>query len=492
MRARTSWDVFIVGGGASGTLLALHLLKSARAPLRVALVERGPRLGRGLAYGTDNPRHLLNVPAARMSALPDDPEHFLRWLRQQTPTTVPGAFVARHLFGQYLEEVLSQTRVQAAPGVVLEVLPGEVTDVAAEPEGLRWTLADGAQWTSRAGVLAAGNALPADLPVPDGGLYGSERYHRSPWAESSLQRIDAHAPVLLIGTGLTMVDAVLSLSDQGHQGPLHALSRHGLLPHVHRPVGAQAPALPESLRVRELLRAVRREVTPEPRATAEAPPLRVREVLRTVRHEVEAAGMDWRAVVDSLRPVTIPLWQRLDAPERRRFLRHLRSYWEVHRHRMAPDVGAAIDGLRREGRLHLHAARVRGFQWDGDTVDVRLRRRGTREESTLRVGHVVNCTGPNASLSARSHPLLRRVVDAGLAREDPLGLGLLTEAGGVLPHPGGDASERLYTLGPPRRGDLWETTAIPEIRLQARELAERLIQRLGAVNSPGEPARPSR
>jgi uncharacterized NAD(P)/FAD-binding protein YdhS len=413
-------------------------------------------MGPGLAYSTNSPSHLLNVPAGRMSAFPDDPEHFLRWIRRLEPGTSPGDFVPRRRYGQYLEALLREAREEAAPGVHLELLAAEVVSISQEREGVRVELADGGALAARTAVLAVGNALPADLSVEDGGLYASPRYIRSPWTRGALHRIQPHEPVLLVGTGLTMVDTVLSLAERGHQGPLHAFSRHGLLPRVHRPVPARTGvALPETTRTRSLLRALRREI----REAGE--------------------GTDWRSVVDALRPQTVSLWRDLPLPERRRFLRHLRSFWEVHRHRMAPQVGETLERLQHTGVLRVHAARVRGFRLTDSGVEARLLPRGLGREDSLRVQYVINCTGPDCALS-RAHPLLRGLLEAGLAQMDALGLGLATDAGGALLDARGRPSLALFTLGPLRRGELWETTAIPEIRTQALALARRLLESLAS------------
>lgn len=475
----------IVGGGASGTLLAVNLLRHARAPFRVALVERGGRVGRGLAYSTDSARHLLNVPAARMGAFPDDAEHFLRWARRETPGVAPGDFLPRQRYGQYLEAVLRETLAASPPGVHLEVVPAEVLSLEEDGGRVRLLLSGGGQLEARAAVLALGNALPADLRVPDGGLYASARYHRSPWAPGALRGVGRWDTVLLIGTGLTMVDTVLSLEERGHQGVIHALSRHGLLPHVHRPAAPRAPGAYASPGIRDVLRALRQEVLREHTGAdghRHPIPVRIRAMLRLMREEVRRAteaGADWRAVMDALRPATVPLWHRLAVGERRRFLRHLRSHWEVHRHRMAPAIGETVERMQREGRLRLHAARVRGFQLEDTGVEVRLRPRGGGRDEALHVQHVVNCTGPEGSIT-RAHPLLRELVEAGRVSPDALSMGLATDAHGALVDAYGQASGHLYTLGPPRRGELWETTAIPEIRGQARELAEHLLSRLSA------------
>jgi uncharacterized NAD(P)/FAD-binding protein YdhS len=424
----------------------------------VGLLERSGRVGPGLAYSTDSCSHLLNVPAGRMSAFPEEPEHFLRWIRRIEPATAPGDFVQRRRYGQYLEAVLREARENAAPGVGLELLQGEVVSISQGGEGARVVLARGPVLEAGTVVLAVGNALPADLPVADGGLFASPRYIRSPWLEGALRHVEPHHSVLLIGTGLTMVDTVLSLAERNHEGRIHALSRHGLLPQVHRPGVVAGP--PVSL----------------------AEPHRVRSILGALRHQARhlGEGGDWRAVMEAVRPVTASLWRGLPEPERRRFLRHLRSFWEVHRHRMAPAVHDTLQQLQRAGVLRIHAARVRGFQLsDEGWVLARVRPRGLVHEATFRVQHVINCTGPDASIG-RGHPLLRGLLESGLARADALGLGLATDEEGALLDAHGRASRVLFTLGPLRRGDLWESTAIPEIRVQALSLSRRLLEQLAS------------
>lgn len=458
MRFEQRWDVLVVGGGASGTLLAAQLLRKSRGPLRVGLLERSGRVGPGLAYSTDSSSHLLNVPAGRMSAFPEEPEHFLRWIRRIEPATTPADFVQRRRYGQYLEAVLREAREGAAPGVSLELLQGEVQSISQGGDSARVALARGPVLEARTVVLAVGNALPADMPVADGGLYASPRYIRSPWLEGALRHVEPHHSVLLIGTGLTMVDTVLSLAERNHEGRIHAVSRHGLLPQVHRPGVVAGPPVPL------------------------AEPHRVRSILGALRHQARHVGEggDWRAVMESVRTQTASLWRGLPEPERRRFLRHLRAFWDVHRHRMAPAVHDTLEQLQRAGVLRIHAARVRGFQLsDEGWVLARVRPRGVGREATFRVQHVINCTGPDASIG-RGHPLLRGLLESGLARSDALGLGLATDEEGALLDARGHASRLLFTLGPLRRGDLWESTAIPEIRVQALALSRRLLEHLAS------------
>jgi uncharacterized NAD(P)/FAD-binding protein YdhS len=436
-------DVAIVGGGASGTLVAVQLLRRARGPFRIALIERSAALARGLAYGPAEPCHVLNVPAGGMSAFPDDPGHFVGW-----SGAAPDAFVPRALYGEYLEAALTAAHARAAPGVTLHLVCGEVVSAGARRGAVHLALRAGGAIEARAAVLALGNLASADLPVPDGGLYSTLLYRRSPWDPGALDGVAPDGSVLLVGSGLTMVDAALALRQRGHRGTIHALSRHGLLPQVHEEATGSA----------------------QPRIGASG----VRGLLRALRTAARRAG-DWRAAFDALRPVTQRIWSRLSHEERCRFLRHLRPHWDVHRHRMAPEVGAAIAGLLERGQLRVHAGRVQSFAADGASAAALYRPRGERQTRELRVARVINCTGPAAQLRDARHPLLKSILAQGLARPDALGMGLSTDQHGALL---GGAGGLLFTLGTLRRGELWETTAIPELRSQAVAVAQRLLDDL--------------
>jgi uncharacterized NAD(P)/FAD-binding protein YdhS len=450
--------VAIVGAGASGTLLAAHLLRTGSA--RVALIERGERVGRGVAYGTGFRGHLLNVPAASMSGLPDDPEHFLRFARRfSDPATEPTTFVPRLVYGAYLESLLGESERNAGPGACLVRREGEVVDIATSPGADRCllTFADGTRLRADRVVLALGNLPPRD-PALAAGAWPEDpaRYLRDPWREGALEGLAA-GPTLLIGTGLTMVDIALQLQAQEPGGRIVALSRGGLLPHAHRAGGA-APSsgLP----------------IPDPTPSIGA-------LLRFVRSAAvvaERGGGDWRDAVNALRPVTAELWAALPEDEQRRFLARLARFWDTHRHRLAPQVATAVDELRRSGGLTLMSGRIRTVAARDDGLEVSVQERASGDTRVLRVASVVNCTGPNGDVRTGSSRLLAAICASGAARPHPLALGLDTCAGGALRDANGRESETLFAIGPLRRGELWESTAVPEIRSQAQALAQRLVR----------------
>jgi uncharacterized NAD(P)/FAD-binding protein YdhS len=459
----------------SGTLAAAELLARARTPLHVTIVERSGTIGAGVAYGTPCPDHFLNVRAAGMSAVAGDPDHLLWWLRgpgqeaarRWGAVAAPEAFLPRGLYAEYARARLRTAAEDAIAGVRLEVVvaealavePGAAGRGAADRGGAhRVVLSDGPDLAADHVILALGNPAPrdpTDHPFP---FYESLRYVRDPWSERALSGLSAEAAVLIVGTNLTMIDLVVALARRGHRGAIHAVSRHGLLPREHgipaSPAAGSTPSGPAAKHqtIRELLRALRL-----------------------------ASGKDasaWRATVDAIRPRAQELWMGFSEGERRRFLRHARPYWEVHRHRAVPANLRDAERLLATGQLRIHAGRVDRFIETGGTdagVTAWLRPRGEAELREFHVDRVLNATGPEGDYRAAGIAVIERLFEDGMARPGPLGLGLDATREGALIGPGGRPSSVLSTLGPPLRGVLWETTAVPEIREQARRLAERLL-----------------
>ncbi len=455
------YHAVIIGGGVSGALVALNMLRTTREPLRIALVERTPGIGRGVAYSTECPDNLLNVPAGRMSAIPDDPGHFVRWVAERVertgfPDTVEGSdFLPRQLYGEYVYQTLRATREEVSALVRLDVIAGEAIDLEETAQGGRVRLADGRNVDGRNVVLALGN-LPGEYPIRRSlKFYHGPRYVHIPWRTDVLERIRPDDEVLIVGAGLTSIDIILQLHRQGHRGVIHAISRRGLRPQVHR----LQPAYPDFL-------------------AGESLPKTVTATLHRVRseiHRAEEAGSDWRAVLDAIRPHSQALWQGWSWEERARFMRHLRPYWEIHRHRLAPDIATRIDALRESGQVKFYAGRLQTLADTPEGAVVEFRIRGKEDIERLTVAKVINCTGPRSDYSKYQHPLLINLLARGLIDHDPLALGLHAHAdGSVLRYRNGPVGW-LFTIGAPLKGVLWECTAVPEIRTHARALAEKLV-----------------
>ena len=439
--------VVILGGGASGVLLALRLLGEGRGGLEVAIVERRAELGAGVAYATHHPDHLLNVRAANMSALPDDPGHFAAWLAARGEACGPDGFAPRRLYAAYLAELVAPLREAGR----LRQVRAEAVSLSPHGAGVAVACRDGdgrelPVLLADAAVVATGNEGP---PLPP------EPWRHSGWGDPGPCRVPADAPVVVVGTGLTMVDRVLWLLHGGHRGPITAVSRHGLLPRPHRP-----DVLPLAL----------------PAADLPAAPT-ARGLTRWLRDRTAAAGRagsDWRAVLDGLRPHTQALWRALPEAERRRFLRHAAPLWNVHRHRIAPVAAERLAAAAARGQFRLLAGRATAFTPRPDGVTVTVARRGRAGTARLDAAAVFECRGRAQSIAGTDNPLLRSLIGAGLARPDQLGLGLDVTPEGALVAADGRASDRLFALGPVTAGTFWEITAVPDIRAQARGLAATL------------------
>lgn len=460
--------IAIVGAGFSGTLLASQLLRHAHRPLRLLLIDRSGRFGTGLAYGTTDPGHLLNVSAGAMSAWADDPSHLLRWIdlnRDALIDLLPSgadasSFVPRQLYGLYLQSILGDAESLAEGQVSLQRISDELVDLERLPPESSASVARPRHRLHFKGqppieaqqvVLAWGNsAIPPRVEPGEGIRHG--------WTAEATSELDPEATVALLGTGLTMVDMVVSLHRQGHRGPIVALSRRGYRPNAHRSVTPLGDWL-----------------------DAAQAPSNVLGLWRLIRARADQAareGQDWRAVIDGLRPKTQALWQRLREGERRRFLRHASVVWDVHRHRIAPDLHALLDRLESSGQLHILPARLLGSDPQGPGRRLRIRRRGAAVSEDITVDRLILCTGIPLAYGGSREPLLVRLRERGLLSPDPLALGSPCDSHGALLDAAGEVQPGLHTLGTPRKGQLWESIAVPELRVQARDLADRVLASL--------------
>jgi uncharacterized NAD(P)/FAD-binding protein YdhS len=439
MKSDRRVPVAIVGGGASGTILAAQL---ARRGIASALIDGSGRAGKGVAYSTTEPAHLLNVRAEGMSAWAGEPDHFAKWFEAEGGER--RGFAQRRFFAHYLGEILEGAVDSGDTQIV------EASAVGAERADGHWRIAleDGSAIEADAVALAIGNQEPEGLRAFAG---AGQRFIANPWGEDARAAVENLAAsggdALLIGTGLTMVDLVLSLDAAGHRGAILALSRRGQAPRGH----ADFEAAP-----------VEADAVPHGRVAA---------MWRWLRRRSLEVG--WRAAVDSLRPHSHRLWQSLDAGEQRRFLRHARPWWDVHRHRIAPEVAATVARMVAEGRLQIMAGRILSASATGDGIEVELRPRGDKASQQRNFAYAINCTGPLHAIEHTRDPLLRSLLDARATQPDQLGIGLEVDGRSR-------AGERLWALGPLTKGRYWEIIAVPDIRDQAAEVAEDIARELNA------------
>jgi uncharacterized NAD(P)/FAD-binding protein YdhS len=471
-RAAGRHRIAVVGAGAAGTLSASRLLDLAHReaiPLEVILVDPSPTTGRGAAFSTEDEQHLLNVPTQAISADPAEPADFLRWLAENGAAAEPYSFQPRSRYARYLADRLERSARTAAPASVLHRSHNRVADLTpGNSRALTLDFESAGSLDVDAAVLALGQYPPDNAWAPEG-VRNSPHFVANPWQPGVLGSVSAKGDVLLVGTGLTMVDVALSLDRPGRK--LHAVSRTGLLPHTHTARPGTPVAPPPELATWQDLATLRRGL------------------LRHISKYRRETG-DWRLAFDSLRPLTSRLWQCLSLADQERFLASDRRMWETHRHRMAPGSAARLNEIRAAGRLTVRAATVVSAApaADGKALTAAL-----SDGRALRVSAVVDCTTPTADFRRAEAALPQSLFASGTARPGPHGLGFDTAPDGRLLSAQGATDLPLWTLGCARRGSLWESTAIGEIRTQAVEVASSVLDvcRTTALRpDAGEGARP--
>ncbi len=453
--------VAIVGGGFCGTLTAVNLTRLSARPLRILLINDRYPLGRGVAYGTLQPEHLLNVAARNMSAFPDLPSHFVEWLRNRaefasTPTpNLREEFVPRRVYGDYLLDLIfwQSQPLAGSHQVQIESIEDEVMDLAPSGPGAQLVLRSGASLGADQVVLATGNRAPRALPAL-AAVQDHPAYRANPWLGGLLPRPDCREDVLLVGTGLTMVDVFLSLRAADWQGTIHAVSRHGLLPLSHFRGGEYPQFPPDGVDTLDLSALVT--------------------LMETHCARLRAEGMNPAIVVDKLRPFTQRIWRQLSLSDKQEFLRTYVARWNVTRHRIPAAVAAQVETAQKQDQIRVHRGTVCDARDEGGRLRVSIRGEDGPPRALV-VGLVVNCTGPSDSLRVDPSPLFRNLFDRGLVRADELDMGIEVTPHFAAVDEHGAASDFLFAIGPLLRGTLWETTAVPELRAQAHQVAKHLL-----------------
>lgn len=443
--------ITIIGGGASGLLLLMNLVKRAEdQSLTINLIEKNSEFA-GVAYAWAKPFHLLNVPAAKMGAFPENIEHFHKWLQANGFDYAPGDFVPRRHYKNYLQSLFAETLEHKSPRVAINILKSEAIDAATKNGATTVSLASGETVVSDKIVLAFGNFLPAHVRTKNRDYINSPNYFQNPWSAEIPRAIAPDKCVLLIGTGLTAIDAIASLQANNHQNKIFALSTHGLLPTVHR----------------------KAEVYPSFETEISAPAT-VRERFKILRKHIETAelsGNDWRAVIDSLRPFTQDLWKSFPQVEKKRFMRHLQRRWDVSRHRMPPESAAMLEELQMSGKLEI----LRGRISDIETIENNAFKIVYGANKQIEVDAIVNCTGSQSNYARIEAALVKNLIEKGDIKPDALFLGLDATPDGEIINRNNEISNVFYTFATAQRGILWECTAMPDIRNQAKKLALKLL-----------------
>ena len=466
MIAPASRHVAIVGGGFSGTLAAVNLARLSTLPLRVTVVNRGYPAGRGIAYGTRRGEHLLNVAARNMSALPEHPGHFVDWLRTRTEyadTADAGlreAFLPRRVYGDYLRGLALQYAhpADARSPVRIETLDDEAVDLESLDGRGRLLLADGGTLEVDRVILATGNEPPADLPGSEA-LATHPGWCPNPWVDWESRIPAATDNIVVLGTGLTTIDAIITLLALDWRGTIHAVSRNGLLPLSHFK-GVDDPLFPPP--------------------GIDLAGLGLAALVRLVEEHCErlrSQGANPAMVVDKLRPHTQRIWQAFSEADRREFVSRHAARWNVMRHRIAPSIHHQVAAALESGRLKVIRAGVTGVKASGGKIGVELRSR-EGAMSRLEAALVINCTGPHTRFSATRSRLLQNLLRRGLAQPDSMDMGIRIEPDFAVVERSGRRSPLLFAIGPLLRGTLWESVAVPELRGQALRVAQALLDEL--------------
>lgn len=448
-------NIVIIGGGLSGYLLLMNLLRThTNKRINVVLLEK-ERLDRlGVPYETPEEGHLLNVPVSNMSAFPDEKDHFADWLHKNSIDFTPQSFMPRKIYRQYILDVFNDLMKYKPALIDVLLLQAEATDV--DMQGKKVLLLNRAEQLSFDQlIMATGTFPPGHLPLDNKDYIRSANYFSSAWDPGLMSSLKGHEEIFIIGTGLTMTDTIISLHKKGHKGMVTALSRHGLMPAVHKRC-IPYPSFWEDMRTQVTI-------------------LGMFSTLRKHLQKAVLTGSDWRAVTDNLRPYLPQLWSQLSEVERKAFIAHLRHRWEVCRHRMPEECALIVHSWITEGKITIRAGRIQQISITDDTsFSITYAPEKTKLIRQLKADVIINCMGPATDYNLIKHDLIRNLIQRGLICPDSLGLGLQCAADGALIQQDGTVSDCFYTLGAPARGTLWETTAVPEIRVQAQQLAAKV------------------
>ncbi len=429
--------------------------------MKITLVNQGYPLGRGVAYSTRNGSHLLNVVARNMSALADQPAHFVEWLRTRTEyrdepvELLREMFIPRRIYGDYLHGLLfSRSTVAAEKGIQIETIAAGAIDIIPSAiGGASVALSDGQSIHADRVVLATGHQPPANLKI-NGLDTEHPRYFQNPWQDWENKLNDRTENVILIGSGLTMIDVFLSLKDLDWQGKIYAVSRNGLLPLSHFKGVEYGDPL-----------------------SGKPGPLSLTQIYSIFKKHFRSAkgeGINPLILIDKLRPVTQQLWQNFSLREKKRFNRLFRTRWNVARHRIAQSIHQQLADAVAAQSLEIVKGRLSKVEPVGAGLALTMKSCG--ELRRIEGGAVINCTGPRESFSAAASPLFRNLIARGLIQADEMDMGIKVTPEFVVVEQSGKTSALLLAVGPLLKGTLWESIAVPELRSQTFKIAESLVK----------------
>jgi uncharacterized NAD(P)/FAD-binding protein YdhS len=448
--------ITIIGAGLSGTLLAFNLLqKSAKQNVKIQLIDRNPPEFLGPAYSSDE-SYLLNVPVEMMGALPRDPEHFLKWLCKRNIVARHGDYMPRKIYRQYIQSLLNKAVLNKDRNTEYERIQNEVIDLDFT-KNREWILkTDNGNICTDILILALGNSPPKNPRIKNVSFYDHPHYVRNPWDRGILNSLYEQDHILFIGCGQTMVDLISGLYKRKYKGRMTAISRRGLLPLEQKKTTAY-PGFYDEL----------------------SKETRIASIFRIVRKHMALArekNLDIRSVIDSLRPHTIQIWMNLPVAEKKRFLRHVFRYWEIIRSRIPPESKRIIEEMQVSGQLNILTGRIIDFVMENNKIIMQYRVRRSQKEKTMAFDWVVNCIGPDQDYETIDSPLIQNLIRKKWIHCDPVHLGINALPDGSVIGNDETISDDLFTIGLTLKGIVWEALAAPEIRVQAENLADKILK----------------
>lgn len=453
----------IIGGGFTGTMTAVQLIDKSTERCEIILINERETLNKGIAYNPYSDKHLLNVIAGKMSAYPDNHDHFLDWVMQKHEfkhkdrTLISNSFLPRQMYGEYLCTIWEEAKKSAeSKQIKITVIDSFVVDLDVSDNSVDLLLDNDLKLNIDYCVIATGNHIPSNPKIENMDFYNSPNYFQNPWKTESVENINKNLPVLIIGNGLTMVDTVLGLLEQGFKGEIYSISPNGfnILPHRH--TGLKYLKLVEELRddmnIYELVNLVNKHI-------------------KTVREH----GVSAEPIIDSLRPHSQKIWQSFSDKEKKLFMSRLRHLWGVARHRIPLHSHDKIQQLRIDGKLHIISGKIIDINESTESIIVQYFGKKENEIKEINVSRIINCTGPETDLMSIDKSFLKNCLLNGVLAQDKLKLGIRADTKTFkIINSDGTPHSNLFTIGSNLKGELWESTAVNELRKQAEKLAEKL------------------
>ncbi len=457
----------IIGGGFSGLMVAYHLIINSKSQITIHIIDDNFKNGKGIAYSCNSSELILNVTAGKMSAINSDPDHFLNWASKHADyintekKILSNAYLPRNFYGKYLESIWHEINTIAINNkIIIDVLKKNAVDIDKVNNDFKVTFSDGNTETYSSCILSTGNQPPQNPTVFNQEILQSNIYYQNPWDEKIYNKINNKLPILIIGNGLSMVDTVIELKNIGFNNKIFSLSPHGynILPHRTNDVTYE-------------------DIKIEYKILNNISLLNVLKLINFHRKKLRSLGVSAEAVIDAIRPFSQEIWRKFTINEKRIFLNRLRHFWGVARHRLPMQIHDKIQNYRIKNELEIIAGKIIDANVINDEIKVLYTNRITNENSELIIGKIINCTGPEMNYSKCDNKLLLNCIRKGYIQQEDLNLGINIDVTSfqVKGH-NNQIVKNLFTLGSSLRGELWESTSVTDIKIQAESVANIILK----------------